>query len=301
MTGAVGVSWQDSWKSTLAREVAIGRQFDLYHIHSGSPSGGCWYSPEGPFQRVLDGKPLERVIADKGGVPVLSWHPGFTVAQAAAGSADECFRQFARAARAYGGTVMLRLFWEWNIPGMAWGTQDAQTFITAWRRIVNVVRSEGATNVGFFYCPDEGYRKLAVAGYPGDAYVDWVGSDAYNHNRTDVYSTAFKRGWAEFGEIFYHTPSVSLHDQLGSRKPFVVGETGTPEDTAVAGRKGAWLRNAGSFVRDKMPNVKGFLYFDVDVSKVEHPTYNWRIDTSASAHDGFRAIARMPHFNTRNR
>ncbi|HZG34335.1 MAG TPA: Ig-like domain-containing protein [Gaiellaceae bacterium] len=301
MTGGVGLPWQEGWKLTLAREAAIGRQFDLYHIHSGSPSGGCWYAPEGPFQRVLDGKPLERVIADKGGVPVLSWHPGFTVDQAAAGQADDCFRQFARSAKAYGGIVMLRAFWEWNIPGMAWGTQSPQSMITAWRRMVDIIRSEGATNVGFFYCPDEGYRKLAVDGYPGDAYVDWVGSDAYNHNRTDVWHSPMGTGWGEFWQIFYHTPAVSLHNQLGSRKPFVIGETGTPEDPAVAGRKGNWHRNAGTFIRDNMPNLKGYIYFDIDASKVEHSTYNWRLDTSGSSMDGFGAMARMPHFNTRGR
>ncbi len=297
MTGAYGMPWQEGWKLTLAREQAIGRRFDLYHFHAASPAGGCWYSPEGPFQRMLNGKPLERVAADRGGVPVISWHPGFTVAQAANGLADDCFRQFARAAKEHGSTVMLRMFWEWNIPGMHWGTQNAQTFITAWRRIVNIIRAEGATNVGFFYCPDEGYRDLAVAGYPGDAYVDWVGADAYNHDREDVYSTAHHTGWAEFGEIFFHTPSASLHDQLGSRKPFVIGETGAPEG-AVPGRKGNWYRNAGTFIRDRMPNLKGFLYFDVDVSAVELPTYNWRIDTSSASLEGFRDLAQMAHFNT---
>jgi Glycosyl hydrolase family 26 len=308
--GAVGMSWQDGWKLTLSREQAIGRQFDLYHLHYAAPAGKCWY--DAPFSRVLNGKTLEQMVEEKGGTPVLSWHPGFTVTQAANGLADDCFRQFARLAKSHEGTVMLRMWWEFNIPGMHWGWPDStysdqgarsqavQDMITAWRRVVAIVQAEGATNVGFFYCPDEGnQRRFAWDAYPGDAYVDWVGSDGYNWNDPNVYSTKTGTGWAEFGQIFHHTPADSMHDRLGPRKPFVIGETASA--LPDGGRHGDWLRNAGTYIRDRMPFVKGFLYFDVDVSPAEGAKTNYRLDSVSGGMAGLRDLGAMTHFNTRSR
>jgi hypothetical protein len=66
----------------------------------------------------------------------------------------------------------------------------------------------GAFNVDFFWCPDEGGGSRTMDGlaYPGSNYVDWVGSDRYNHANT-AFSRCVGSGWRRFWEIFKHPPA----------------------------------------------------------------------------------------------
>jgi len=54
------------------------------------------------------------------------------------------------------------------------------------------------------------------------------------------------------------------------------------------GDKAEWFRDAGRELERKFPKVRAVVYFD------SSQTYDWRVDTSASA---FRAIAADPYFN----
>jgi hypothetical protein len=49
--------------------------------------------------------------------------------------------------------------------------------------------------------------------------------------------------------------------------------------------------------RARLDHLKAFIYSDFDTSASGGP--NWRLDTSQSSLDGFRTLARDPHFNTR--
>ena len=107
----------------------------------------------------------------------------------------------------------------------------------AWRHIVNRFKADGATNVGFWWCPGEqagGVRPQIDASYPGDAYVDWVGSDDYNRDSSGAYS-ACRNGWVEWSWEFNYDSGCgtlgSTEQEWGPRKPFVDGETGSKYDT----------------------------------------------------------------------
>jgi glycosyl hydrolase family 26 len=56
------------------------------------------------------------------------------------------------------------------------------------------LREEGATNVGFAWSPDGGYRDKAFASYPGDDYVDWVGMSLYNMNKDGTWCSPHNSG-----------------------------------------------------------------------------------------------------------
>ncbi len=120
-----------------------------------------------------------------------------------------------------------------------------QPFIDMWRRVITVMRQQAAHNVGFWWSPSEGYdRDCVERSYPGDRYVDWVGTDSYNHcflSETDCYATPYSAGWAEFGQIFDYERGVAnlttQHDRYGPSKPFVMGETGTVYDASNPSKK----------------------------------------------------------------
>jgi hypothetical protein len=80
-------------------------------------------------------------------------------------------------------------------------------------------------------------------------------------------------------------------------KPYMVAETGSVEDPLTPGRKAQWHRDARAAIKLRFPYLRGFLYFDVNMTLSQG--VNWRLDTSQSSLEGFREMALDPHFNTR--
>ena len=125
-------------------------------------------------------------IHDHGSIPVVAnWtlSSAYTIPQIAAGKADAVIDRYADFWGSKDFVIMVRLMHEFDDPN-AWGHSavgQEQAWKTAWRRIVNRFKTRGADNVGFWWCPNEGVRRdTIIKSYPGDAYVDWVGSDPYN-------------------------------------------------------------------------------------------------------------------------
>jgi len=52
-------------------------------------------------------------------------------------------------------------------------------FIQAWQHIVNVVRNAGGNQISWVWCPGDVGDSVSTlqSVYPGDNYVDWVGTD----------------------------------------------------------------------------------------------------------------------------
>jgi Glycosyl hydrolase family 26 len=125
-------------------------------------------------------------------VPMVSWSVSFT-RDFAFGSADDYIEQQALAVAAYGKPVFLRLNWEmngtwekqWSLPSVT-----TSQYIADWQHVVDIFRAVGADNAAFVWCPNAGrWNGLSPTDwYPGDAYVDWIGIDAYprQSSGTDV-------------------------------------------------------------------------------------------------------------------
>jgi chitodextrinase len=288
--GGQGCDWQCIKSGILGRQQAMGRKFDGI--------ANAW--------RPFESERVEQWVHDQGALPIIAgWTPGGTPQEIASGARDAKIKELADYLKVYDFTVMLRMFHEFDMPHLSYHA-CGDTFKAMWQRVVDVFKREGATNVGFWWSPNEGYDRACVAAsYPGDAYVDWVGSDAYNWQYVGEggWVTPLHPGWAEFWELFdYQGLSFqNQHDIYGPRKPFVVGETGTVYDSSFPSKKGDWFRDIPRAAKE-MEHLTGIMFFDQDVSAVEGPKANWWVhqpSSNASVYSGFVEMARDPYFNTR--
>lgn len=296
------ITWPQFKRHVHQREADMGRKYDFLMIAD--------------FENVWREQRLTW-INKHGSIPVVAnWtlNHSFTVPQIAAGNADAVIDRYADFWGSKNFVIMVRLMHEFDDP-WAWGHSavgQEQTWIDAWRRIVDRFKARGADNVGFWWCPNEGVRRDTIAkSYPGDGYVDWVGSSSYNWQYVgeDAWATPLHPGWGEFGELFdYSTdgngaPLQSQHDTWGPRKPFVVGETGTVYDPNHPTKKPAWYRKIVPAAK-RMEYLTGVAFFDADASAVDGPKADFRVDHPRSVpktYDGFKAMARHPYFNPRAR
>ena len=81
------------------------------------------------------------------------------------------------------GNAILRLGWEFNGDWYIWSAaSDPSAFAAYWRQIVTTMRSvRGARKLQFDWCISLGKNSVApTLAYPGNAYVDYIGIDAYD-------------------------------------------------------------------------------------------------------------------------
>ena len=169
---------------------------------------------------------------------------------------------------------------------------SATDFKDAWRKVVSVFRERGVTNATYlwimtdysFWVKD---RREASLWYPGDAYVDALGADAYNWS--DCRAGVVNR-WKSLQEV------VEPFRQFGLAHPdkeLLLPEWGGYEDPATAGRKASWFRDATAlFAKPGWEQFTGILYFHAVTSS--YPNCKWFVDTSASSLGAFADMANDP-------
>ena len=157
-------------------------------------------------------------------------------------------------------------------------------FAAAFRHIVTVFRAHGVHNVGYVWTLmswtfDPRSGRDPMDWYPGDAYVNFVGSDGYNW-------APHKPGapWESFATVF--APTVSFA-RAHSKRVMAV-EYGVMEDPSIPGRKAQWFRDALDTVKG-WPEVKALIYFDE-----LKDGYPWVTDSSASSMDAYQEISNDP-------
>jgi Glycosyl hydrolase family 26 len=343
--GGTGVQPAQKIGRLQALQTAAGRKIDVVAHHY---AGGGTFAGQPQCAWIDDDQTMGWTIGN-GSIVYLTWTPDrwtgnndSTVRQIGSGARDACIDAMAVKLRGKGVRIMLRPFHEFDNhwthpinPGYfrnASGTLDfpdeasaGHAFITAWRRIVDRFQAAGATNVGFFWSPDEGggSRSLVGLSYPGNTYVDWVGSDRYNAAGSH-YSACGLQGWADFYQIFNYPTSQCGQQNYHSRfavangKPPFVGETATRYDAATPSRKNTWYADIAK-AKDPadtaryMSNLIGVSVFDQYI--VPENTSDWRIDSNQTAAmatsgtlgtrkssygaNGWAALARDARWNTR--
>lgn len=301
-----GHTWAQTQAEIAQREADAGRSFSglgLGYGGGGTFQGftGCAY--------ITPAEQREAWVHSRGSLPVVTWSPNATLADINAGARDGCIKAVADYFRQFPFTVMLRPLHEFNGGGANRGC--GQPLVGAFRRIVTLFQGEGATNVGFMWSPIEAIQNCSDgsttdASYPGDAYVDWITPDRYNHNcpAGGCWSTPCHGGWAEWWELFNYTgtcsPQASIYSTWSSHKAFLPAETGSKPDPANTTRKGNWFRNIAIDPRAApgMDRLIGIEFFDQDVSITEGQI--WLVDDPKSQLDtyaGFLALARAPLFS----
>ena len=241
-----------------------------------------------------------RWLQRRGSVPLVvwePWRPGLPQAQAidqpayrlaaiAAGGLDAYVRRYAHQARDYAGPLFLEPLHEMNGNWYPWGGtvngNTAADYIAAWRHLHDVFQEEGATNVTWLWTanrdtvPNTPGNQPAVY-WPGPAYVDWVGLDAYN------WGTAEHKQWTTVTQ----TLGSSLAVLRAYGKPIVVAETACAEQ---GGDKAAWITSLFAALTGSYSGlVRAAVWFNEPFG-----VFDWRISSSPAAEAAFTAGVALP-------
>ena len=222
-----------------------------------------------------------QTVADHAAVPLVTWEPyGHPLRSISGGSYDGYIHAAARQLAAVGNPVFVRFGHEMNGGWFSWGLGNggntAGDYVRAWRHVVRIFRSEGATNARFVWCPNTGkFDSL----YPGDDYVDWLCLDGYNWGaKWDT--------WDSWDDVFRSSYNDITHL---SGKPLMIAETGVNEE---GGDKAGWIRDSFSAVTMiRYPRLRAVLLFNHDQDGAV-----WRIDSSTSALRAYRQALSDPIF-----
>jgi hypothetical protein len=243
-------------------------------------------------QGVID-VPLINAIHARGHIPMVSFLPvprnGGRILR---GEADANLRAAGQAlASCNAPKIILRIYWEFNGNWFEFSKDTDGSMLTTeewkqvWIRSVDRLREGGAfPKCAMHWCPSEGYYNRpvwidALASYPGDNYVDYVGGDGYGHSGR------------QFSEIIGLT---KVEADFRTRKPSIVGETSAHENVNDPNWKGNWWRNARDHIKATMPSLVGFTVFDV-----QYTDGDWRVASSEQSKQGYIELVNDAYFNTR--
>lgn len=299
LIGAYDAAMPASLEGVVALERALDATFPLLHFYS------AWGDkPEEQF-------PLRTVeaISSLGSIPVITWEPWLTdfdnrlhpalplrdarerggLAAVAHGDYDFYIDAWAAAAAAYQQPLMIRFAHEMNDPyRYPWGPQNNSPgdFIAAWRHVVERFRANGARNVLFIWAPHVAYKGFNDT-YPGDEWVDWVGTGALNFGTVARWSQ-----WWTFHEIFGEKyPLLAIH-----RKPIMIAELGS---LAVGGDRAEWFRRALTDLPTRYPLVRSIMFFNVPRdATVTYQALDWTLTADSAVTSVVRtSIAGWNHGN----
>jgi beta-mannanase len=254
-------------QAVLELEGRIGRRLAIDHTYV-------------PFGRQLGWRPAWDV--EMGRIPLITIGNGASTAEIAQGRHDVYLRQLAEGVRGLGKPVYLRYAHRMDDPRNSSWVGSPERFVAAWRHVREIFAGLPASLVwaptAAAFASDSADRF-----YPGDDQVDWIAADGYNAPNCRP-QTAWRELSDIFGDFYVWGSSHG--------KPLMIGETGSVEDAADAGRKAAWFDNAARDLTTKMPAVQALIYFDATKA------CDYRVASSGSSIEAFKRLALDPHFQT---
>lgn len=239
-----------------------------------------------------------------GRIPVLSWSCDgtntYSDSEIVSGVDDANISTTAIALSQYPGPVLFRWNWEFNLYGFhticeaplsppqsntaAYSSGDMTEFVKAWQHIYTLFQQNGATNVVFLWNPGRydndtlSYRNPSGF-YPGNEFVDWIGSDSYQFETDPCGVDSPTQFTDDFGlgstcVTFYNDYTASKYDD----KPLIVGENGSLntsegygelQPTYFSGMKTDWAN--GDY-----PQIKAYNYYDncSNPGQTRNPTFD---------------------------
>ena len=190
------------------------------------------------------------------------------LAAVAAGTHDGDFEQFARNLLAYGrGSSIIRLGWEFNLPGTGSSATDSTLWVAAFQRIVTDLHSV-APHLLIDWCGNLGSDQTGYSSfqqlYPGDSFVDIVGVDAYNNRWNPATTTA------DFDRYFVSGPGgldAWRTFALAHHKKFSVPEWGL--DTTGGGDNPFFIAQMHAYFMAHASDIAYEDYFNETASYIE--------------------------------
>jgi hypothetical protein len=182
------------------------------------------------------------------------------------GTYDTTIRTMAQVYTALPQDIFLRIGYEFDA---VWNNYDPETYIAAYRRIVDIFREVDTSNVAFVwnsYTPANNVEQRTVDGqiltygkfawYPGDAYVDWFSFNVWGDDSVGDTDPAFDASW--------YMQQASAH-----QKPVLIGETSY---RATSYSWSDWI--ALFFKSMKQSGVAGFQY--INWNWPVYPVLGWQ-------------------------
>ena len=216
----------------------------------------------GPFSRTL-----ACTISRDGALPLIDLDPARQPVRAiAAGRYDSFLRSYAQQAARFTFPLAISFGHEMNGDWYPWGGRNTSPadFIAAWRHIHQIFSSAGASNVTWVWTvAPRGARSSSQAQWwPGAAYVNWVGLDAY-----------YRKPTSTFGLIAGSMAQVRTF----THKPVLITETAVAPGPHAARQVTSLFVGVASH-----PGLIGFAWFDQDRKE------RWRLESDPVALRVFR-------------
>lgn len=201
---------------------------------------------------------------------------GYSLDNIIAGTYDANIRSFAQQAASYQCPVIISLFHEMNGNWDSWdGTMPGNSpakVIAAWKHVHDLFTAANVTNVKWAWAvnnvsvPDVAGNQYSDY-YPGDAYVDYVGIDGFN----------FGNPWQTFGQVF----DAGVAKLQVYNKPIYIFSMSSTAGT----QKAAWITEGlGTHIKT-YPNVKGWVWFDMQASDG-----NWLLNSDTPSLAAFKSV-----------
>jgi len=259
--GAYDNETDKSFESIVELERKLHTTFPLLHMYV------AWGSkPEHQF-------PASKVkaICDLGSIPVITWEPWLTsfesekyphlsvmeqrdvngLVSISKGDYDTYINKWAKDLKKISKPVFIRLGHEMNDPyRYPWGPQNnkPEDFIAAWKHVVDIFRANKTENAIWVWSPHPAYGHYSEY-YPGDTYVDWIGTGVLNYGTVATWSQ-----WWSFDDIFANFYNLNKV----YKKPVMVTELGSLK---VGGNRAEWYDKALVNMPVRYPLVKAVLFY----------------------------------------
>jgi hypothetical protein len=198
-----------------------------------------------------------------------------------AGANDGYLRSFAAKVKAFGHPVVISFGHEANGSwyGYGYNHESPARFIAAYRVVHDVITAAGTKNVTWLWTvniPVKGLTEPAADVWPGNAYVNWTGIDAYDWTGKETFSE-------EFGA------TVTALRKITS-KPVLIAET------SVIHGPDAARQVKGLFAGIRADSLLGLVWFDTDKAGDKHVNddHDWKLQDDPSALSAFRAAVSPP-------
>lgn len=211
-------------------------------------------------------------IYSNGSTAIITWEAwGLSNQDITDGKKDSYIKNMAQSMKSYNKEIWINLMHEANGNWYDWAVGDSkvntnETYIAAYRHVVNIFRQEGAFNVKFIFCVNSsscGEGSSFLGHYPGDAYVDMVAMDGYNWGTTQSWGST----WQSFDQIYANCYKTMCQVD----KPILITEMSSTE---TGGNKAQWITDTYKTIRSNYPRIKVVSWFG------ENKETDWRINSS---------------------